>query len=251
MAKLRDSGKPLATIKAVHTGANASKAPSDDASGLEPIVCLAQSARIMLTNNLWVDVGVVNGAMGTIEAMCYRTGGPPDLPLAVMVRFDNYSGPTLHIGTAPITPMRRTWSTSGVQCSCLQLPLKLALAVTIHKSQGLTLDKVVIDLGKREFSCELTYVACSRVRQLTDLIFSPPFPFQRLASLSNSQRLHERQIEDQRLSSMQDSHRHTSNTPSPPSGTELPHMDQDIHLNTSNSRGPLRAPGHTTTTSNS
>lgn len=42
-------------------------------------------------------------------------------------------------------------------------------AVTIHKSQGLTLDKVVIDVGKREFSCGLTYVACSRLRHLTDL----------------------------------------------------------------------------------
>ncbi len=38
----------------------------------------------------------------------------------------------------------------------LQLSLKLAQAVTIHKSQGLMLDKVVIDGGKREFSSGLT-----------------------------------------------------------------------------------------------
>ena len=42
-------------------------------------------------------------------------------------------------------------------CSQLQLPLKLALGVTIHKSQGLTLDKVVIDTGKKEFSAGLTF----------------------------------------------------------------------------------------------
>ena len=89
--------------------------------------------------------------MGTIEAICYRSGGPPDLPLAVMVKFDHYSGPTLHDGTVPIIPLRRTWSNSGVQCSRLQLPLKLAWAVTIHKSQGLTLNKVVVDIGKKEF----------------------------------------------------------------------------------------------------
>ena len=35
---------------------------------------------------LWVDVGLVNGAMGTIQAICYRAGGPPDLPIAVMVQ---------------------------------------------------------------------------------------------------------------------------------------------------------------------
>ncbi len=216
VAKLQASGQPIATIKAVHTGANAARASADDASGLEAVVCLANSARVMLTSNLWIEVGLVNGAMGTVEAVCYRSGGPPDLPLSVMVKFDHYSGPTLHDGTVPITPLRRTWSNSGVQCSRLQLPLKLAWAVTIHKSQGLTLDKVVIDVGKREFSCGLTFVACSRVRQLTDLLFSPPFPFQRLSCLANSQRLHDRQQEDQRLLTMHPSyHPPASRQPSP------------------------------------
>ena len=196
VTKLHASGQP------VHTGANAAKAPADDAGGLEAVICLANSARDMLTCNLWVDVGLVNGAMGAIQAICYHSGGPPELPIAVMVNFDNYSGPTLHDGTVPITPLRRTWSASGVQCSRLQLPLKLAWAVTIHKSQGLTLDKVVIDVGKREFSLGLTFVACSRVRKLQDLL---PFDFQRLANLANSQRLQERQLEDQCLLSMQTS----------------------------------------------
>ena len=192
VAQLQVSGQPIATIKAVHTGPNAAKAPADDAGGLEAVICLAKSARVMLTSNLWVDVGLVNGAMGNIQAICYKTGGPPDLPIAVMVQFDRYSGPTFPDGTVPIIPLRRCWSSSGRQCSRLQLPLKLAWAVTIHKSQGLTLDKVVIDAGKREFSTGLTFVACSRVRQLRDLLFTPPFPFQRLANLANSSRLKEK-----------------------------------------------------------
>ena len=88
----------------------------------------------MLISNLWVEVGLVNGAIGTVKAICYQNGGPPDLPLAVIVMFDKYCGPTLHDGTVPVTPIRHTWSSSGVQCSRLQLPLKLAWAVTIHKS---------------------------------------------------------------------------------------------------------------------
>ena len=91
--------------------------------------------------------------MGTIHDICYSTGGPPDLPLAVMVKFDHYSGPTFHDqGTVPIIPIYRTWFKFGYQCSRLQLPLRLAWAVTIHKSQGLTIDKLVVDIGKRELS---------------------------------------------------------------------------------------------------
>ena len=119
--------------------------------------------------------------------------------MAVTVKFDSYSGPTLPDSTVPITPLRRTWFST---CSRLQIPLKLAWAVTIHKSQGLTLDKAVIDIGKKEFSAGLTFVACSRVHQLTDLLFVPPFSFQRVANLSKSVRLKDRLQEDFRLQQM-------------------------------------------------
>ena len=172
VSKLHACGQPVATIKAVHSGPNASKASSDDAGGLEPVVCLAKGARVMLSSNLWVDMGLVNGAMGTVQAICYKDGQvPPSLPVAVTIMFDHYSGPTLSDGTVPITPLRRSWSSSGSSCSRLQLPLKLAWAVTIHKSQGLTLHKAVVDIGKKEFCAGLTFVTISRVRCL----LSPPF----------------------------------------------------------------------------
>ena len=203
LAKLRANGHPIATINAVHSGPNASKASADDAAGLMPLICIAHGARVMLTSNLWVEVGLVNGAMGTVAAICYCSGGPPDLPVAVMVHFDSYSGPALSDATVPIIPLRRTWFTSGGQCSRLQLPLKLAWAVTIHKAQGLTLSKVVIDVGKKEFCSGLTFVGCSRVRHLCDMLFDPPFPYQRVANLANGQRLQERQQEDTRLQQLQ------------------------------------------------
>ena len=215
VARLHACGQPIATIKAIHTGPNADKASSDDASGLDPVICLAHGARVMLIANLWVNMGLVNGAMGTVQAICYLSGkAPPDLPVAVMVHFDTYSGPTVPDGTVPITPIRRSWSTSGAQCSRLQLPLRLAWAVTIHKSQGLTLDKAVVDIGKKEFSSGLTFVACSRVRHLSDLLFDPPFPFQRVANLAKSKRLQERLLEDARLLLLETPTE--SPTPSPP-----------------------------------
>ena len=78
LVRLQSCGQPVAIIKAVHSGPSAAKASSDDASGLEPTISIAHGTRVMLNSNLWVDAGLVNGAMGTVDAICYCTGGPPD-----------------------------------------------------------------------------------------------------------------------------------------------------------------------------
>ncbi|ADJ25123.1 AAA ATPase [Hyphomicrobium denitrificans ATCC 51888] len=55
-----------------------------------------------------------------------------------------------------------------------QFPLRLAWALTIHKAQGLTLDKVYIDLGTGTFAHGQTYVALSRCRTMQGLALARP-----------------------------------------------------------------------------
>lgn len=124
---------------------HASKASPDDTGGLQPVVMLAKSARVMLTSNLWINVGLVNGSMGTVEAICYLRGIPPCLSTAVLVHFDHYTGPTMYDGLVPMVVRVHAYNYIHT------VPLKLAYAISIHKSQGCTPIKLSLILG-REFS---------------------------------------------------------------------------------------------------
>ena len=61
----------------------------------------------------------------------------------------------------------------------------------------------MVDIGPKEFCAGLTFVACSRVRCLSDLMFSAGFDFGRISSIANNVRLQERRAEDSRLQLLQ------------------------------------------------
>ncbi|XP_054623300.1 ATP-dependent DNA helicase PIF1 [Dunckerocampus dactyliophorus] len=125
-------------------------------SPVSRLLHLKVGAQVMLTKNLDVTRGLVNGARGVVVAF---EPGKHGLP---RVRF-------LCGVTEVLKPERWVFkSGGGAYLSRQQLPLKLAWAISIHKSQGMTLDCVEISLA-RVFESGQAYVALSRARSLEGL----------------------------------------------------------------------------------
>ncbi len=90
------------------------------------------------------------------------------------------SGPEISIEPRTWTLYRSTYNKKEKQLdqeklgSFTQIPLRLAWAVTIHKSQGKSFDRVTLDLGNGAFAAGQTYVALSRCRTLEGLTLVKP-----------------------------------------------------------------------------
>jgi ATP-dependent DNA helicase PIF1 len=114
---------------------------------------LKVGAQVMCVANILMN-GICNGSRGVITKINPDTGVPT-------VAFKN--GTTMAIGY-------HIWQSENVPSVAIkQIPLILAWAITIHKSQGASLEMAQIDIGNRIFECGQTYVALSRVKSLEGL----------------------------------------------------------------------------------
>ena len=125
---------------------------------------LCPGQRVMLRCNLWVEAGLVNGALGTIQNIFFSDGSkPPQLPMYATVSFDDYIGLPWDIRYPKIVPIAPV-----VRGNRKQIPLRMAWALTIHKSQGLTLQRATIDIDITERQ-GLTFTTISRVKSIDGL----------------------------------------------------------------------------------
>jgi len=94
MDKLKSLGTPIARVKATHNCSKASRLDSMKDGRLHTELYLACRVEVILTSNLWADVGLHNGAKGKVVDIVYKITdgtGPSDtvLPNAVVVQFDH------------------------------------------------------------------------------------------------------------------------------------------------------------------
>lgn len=161
----------------------------------------------MLTRNLWTEVGLCNGAMGTVLDIIYAEGHrPPVLPIAIIVQFGDkdYSGPSFPNSIpncVPLYPVTSCCDILGTKLERQQIPLKLARSITIHKAQGLTLNNVWIDLGPSEKAAGLTYVPLTGVLRISDLVIER-MACDRLISLKKTSNYKFRMLEEARLNNL-------------------------------------------------
>ena len=127
---------------------------------------LKVGARVMFLRND-SDQRWVNGTVGTVtrieSTVCVEVEGEVhEVQPAVWEKFKySYSAVTKQL-------------TRDIVAEFTQFPLRLAWAVTIHKSQGKTYDRAIIDLGQRSFAPGQTYVALSRITELDGLYLTRP-----------------------------------------------------------------------------
>ncbi|XP_039298062.1 ATP-dependent DNA helicase PIF1-like [Nilaparvata lugens] len=121
----------------------------DEYTPVENTISLKVGAQVMLVKNINVSKGLVNGARGVVTK--FSSGLP-------VVKFLSVE----------YTVKQEKWivrAAGGLMLTRIQLPLKLAWAFSIHKSQGLTLDCVEMNLSQ-VFEAGQAYVALSRAKSL-------------------------------------------------------------------------------------
>ncbi len=150
--------------------------PLKNSSGSLPhSLLLGVGARVMLTKNIDVSDGLVNGVFGTVSQIIMSQDKPNEAK-CIKVKFDNAKvGMKLKRKSAACSSDEESVSIEtveeqvGKKCVRHQFLLKLSFACTAHKVQGMTTDRAIVSLDKT-FASGQAYVSLSRVTSLEGLV---------------------------------------------------------------------------------
>jgi ATP-dependent DNA helicase PIF1 len=152
--KLKEAGNNTQIYKAEASNDNVKNANKYD-------VELVENSQVIVTRNIDISAGIVNGTRGIIKNLFNDfviikdvDGNLHDIPYYTDV-FDK-ADKTAKTGKAA----------KAGKSYILHMPLKVSYALSIHKSQGMTIDALEIDLGDNIFTCGQGYTALSRAKSL-------------------------------------------------------------------------------------
>lgn len=123
-----------------------------DSCGIPSEVVMCLGAQVVVTSNVDATNGLVNGTRGVVVGI-----GVDYVELRLMS------------GVRVAVNFMETFADDDKHIRVKHMPLKLAYAVSIHKSQGMTLDCVEMDLGDSVFEYGQAYTAISRARSLASV----------------------------------------------------------------------------------
>lgn len=168
LAKLRQLNRSFVNYQAKITGEfNAQNYPTD------VVIRLCEGAQVMFIKND-PNKQYVNGTIGIVKSCSQK-----ELIVEILdknnnktlVSVEEQNWEIIRYNVHPDKPSSIVAETIGV---FTQIPLKLAWAITIHKSQGKTFEKVILNLGSGAFESGQCYVALSRCRTLNGILLTRP-----------------------------------------------------------------------------
>lgn len=128
-------------------------------------IILKEKAQVILTKNLDVESGLSNGSRGIIVKIDCSLSNDPTIKVLFL------NGQTVDIKYEDFIQEDKNYIFTRKQ-----IPLILGFAITIHKSQGMSIDRVIMDLGPSLFQEALAYVSLSRVKTLDGILITRLFP---------------------------------------------------------------------------
>lgn len=138
----------------------------DDASmtaGLEKNIIIKIGAKVMLRRNIDVSLGLVNGSIGIVR----KVKVDPENSKIIKRIYITFNNEPNAYELGPVKTKFEIINRAYVHRE--QFPICIAYAITIHKSQGLSLSNALMDIGSAVFTSGQAYVALSRVTSLGGL----------------------------------------------------------------------------------